>query len=59
MDTTPQTSGEFVLNLDSQFLQQAIDSLEFVQLKGLILILLLKSTKFEALRRKITDSSRG
>ncbi|KAI6189697.1 hypothetical protein M3Y97_00036800 [Aphelenchoides bicaudatus] len=34
MNTKPEVNDEFVLNLDTQFLQQAIDSLEFVQLKA-------------------------
>lgn len=38
MITKPEIDGEFVLNLDTQFLQQAIRSLEFVQLKGWFLI---------------------
>jgi hypothetical protein len=35
MITKPEVDEEFVLNLDTQFLKQAIESLEFVQLKGM------------------------
>lgn len=58
MKTKPETNEEFVLNLDTHFLQQSIATLEFAQLKGLFLKVGQIIQFFKAIRRK-TDSTRG
>lgn len=45
MITKPEVDGEFKLDLDTQTLQHAIASLEFVQLKGKSIHLVRKSLK--------------